>query len=101
VSLGQSNNTGKAVDIEDMDYFVSSDARLGGTTDKWIALGTQSHNRDYYELWAVINWNIWFGGKYAGAPLPGQLSGRMLSSDTNSGPGNSSGRSRGSSSRVR
>jgi hypothetical protein len=59
VSLGQSNNTGKVVDIEDMDYFVSSDARLGGTTDKWIALGTQSHNRDYYELWAVIKrmWN--------------------------------------------
>jgi hypothetical protein len=55
VSLGPSNNTEKAVDIEDMDYFVSSDARLGGTTDKWIALGTQSRNRDYYELWAVIN----------------------------------------------
>jgi hypothetical protein len=55
VSLGRSNNTGKDVDIGDMDYFVSSDARLGGTTDKWIALGTQSRNRDYYELWAVIN----------------------------------------------
>ena len=55
VSLGRSNNTGKAVDIDDMDYFVSSDARLGGTTDKWITLGTQSRNRDYYELWAVIN----------------------------------------------
>ena len=55
VSLGRSNNIGKAVDIGDMDYFVSSDARLGGTTDKWIALGTQSRNRDYYELWAVIN----------------------------------------------
>jgi hypothetical protein len=55
VSLGRSNNTGMAVDIEDMDYFVSSDVRLGGTTDKWIGLGTQSRNRDYYELWAVIN----------------------------------------------
>jgi hypothetical protein len=55
VSLGRSNNIGKAVDIGDMDYFVSSDARLGGTTDKWIALGTQSRNRDYYELWAAIN----------------------------------------------
>jgi hypothetical protein len=53
VSLGRSNNTEKAVDIDDMDYFVSSDARLGGTTDKWIALGTQSRPRDYYELWAV------------------------------------------------
>ena len=46
VSLGRTNNTGAAVDIEDMDYFVSSDARLGGTTDKWIGLGTQSRNRD-------------------------------------------------------
>jgi len=55
VSLGRSNDTGKAVDIGDMDYFVSSDARLGGTTDKWIALGTHSRNRDYYELWAVVN----------------------------------------------
>ena len=33
VSVGRSNNTGQAVDIEDMDYFVSSDARLGGTED--------------------------------------------------------------------
>jgi hypothetical protein len=55
VSLGRTNNTGKAVDIGDMDYFVSSDARLGGTTDKWIDLGTHSRNRDYYELWAVTN----------------------------------------------
>ena len=36
VSLGRANNTGKAVDVGDMDYFVSRDARLGGTTDKWI-----------------------------------------------------------------
>lgn len=55
VSLGRSNNTGKAADIGDMDYFVSGDARLGGTADKWITLGTQSRNRDYYELWSVIN----------------------------------------------
>ena len=55
VSLGRSNNIGKAVDLDDMDYFVSRDARLGGTTDKWIALGTQSRNRDYYELWSVMN----------------------------------------------
>jgi hypothetical protein len=55
VSLGRSNNTGKAVDVGDMDYFISADARLGGTTDKWITLGTQSRNRDLYELWAVIN----------------------------------------------
>ena len=38
---------------EEMDYFVSSDARLGGTTDKWISLGTHSRNRDYYELLPV------------------------------------------------
>jgi hypothetical protein len=55
VSLGRSNNTGKAVDIGDMDCFVSGDARLGGSADRWISLGTQSRNRDYYELWSVIN----------------------------------------------
>ena len=55
VSLGRANNTGKAVDIGDMDYFVSSDARLGGSDDRWISLGTQSRNRDYYDLWAVVN----------------------------------------------
>jgi len=38
-----------------MDYFVSNDARLGGTVDKWITLGTCSRNRDYYDLWSVIN----------------------------------------------
>src|ERR1039458_2317952 len=57
VSLGRTNNTGKEVDIDEMDYFVSSDARLGSTSDRWIALGTQSRNRDYYDLWAVINLN--------------------------------------------
>ena len=55
VSLGRTNKTGKAVDLGDMDYFVSDDARLGGATDKWIALGTHSRNRDLYELAAVIN----------------------------------------------
>jgi hypothetical protein len=55
VSLGRSNNTGKSVDIQDMEYFVSSDARLGSTTDRWISLGTQSQNRELYELWPVIN----------------------------------------------
>ena len=57
VSLGRANNTGKDVDIDDMDYFVSGDARLGSTSDRWISLGTQSRNRDYYDLWAVINLN--------------------------------------------
>jgi hypothetical protein len=57
VSLGRTNNTGKEVDVDEMDYFVSSDARLGATSDRWIALGTQSRNRDYYDLWAVINLN--------------------------------------------
>ncbi len=55
VSLGRSNKTGKTVEVDDMDYFVSRDARLGGTNDKWVTLGTQSRNRDYYELWNVIN----------------------------------------------
>ena len=55
VSLGRSNSTGRPVDLGDMDTFVCSDARLGGTADKWISLGTQSRNRDYYELWPVIH----------------------------------------------
>jgi len=55
VSLGRANNTGKEADIGDMDYFVSNDARLGGTVDKWITLGACSRNRDYYDLWSVIN----------------------------------------------
>jgi hypothetical protein len=54
VSLGRTNHTGEPVDLRDMDYFVSSDARLGGTSDRWINLGTHSRNRDYYDdLWAV------------------------------------------------
>ena len=53
VSLGRANGTGKPVELEDMDYFICSDARLGGSTDKWISLGTPSRNRDYYELLPV------------------------------------------------
>jgi hypothetical protein len=55
VSLGRSNNTGRSIDIGDMDYFISDDARLGGSSDKWISLGTQSQNRELYDLWSVIN----------------------------------------------
>lgn len=55
ISLGRSNNTGKAVDLGDMDYFVSNDARLGGTSDKWISLGTMSRNREYYDLSTVLH----------------------------------------------
>jgi hypothetical protein len=55
VSLGRTNNTGKDVDMDDMDYFVSRDVRLGSTCDRWITLGTQSRNRDLYELLSVIN----------------------------------------------
>jgi hypothetical protein len=50
VSLGRANHTGKPVVLQEMDYFVSSDARLGGTTDKWVSLGTHSRNRDYLTL---------------------------------------------------
>jgi hypothetical protein len=53
VSLGRANQTGQPVDLQEMDYFVSTDARLSGTTDKWTSLGTHSRNRDYYELWPV------------------------------------------------
>jgi len=55
VSLGRANHTDHAVDLVDMDYFVSDDARLGGTEDKWIDLGTHSRNRDYYELLSPVN----------------------------------------------
>jgi len=51
VSLGRANSTGHAVELGDMDVFVSGDARLGGTEDRWTDLGTHSRNRDYYELW--------------------------------------------------
>jgi len=53
VSLGRANNTGRPINIDDMDYFVSTDALLSGTTDKWISLGTHSRNRDYYKLLPV------------------------------------------------
>ncbi|MGZ5929062.1 MAG: hypothetical protein ACXWLX_07575, partial [Rhizomicrobium sp.] len=53
VGLGRTNRTGRPVDIGDMDYFISDNARIGGVTDRWISLGTHSRNRDYYELWAV------------------------------------------------
>lgn len=55
VSLGRSNNTGRTVDIQDMDYFMSDDAELGGTYDRWMSLGTQSQNRELYALRAVVN----------------------------------------------
>ena len=55
VSLGRSNNTGKAVDVVDMDYFVSNDVRLGGTTERWTSLGTMSQNREYYDLAPVVS----------------------------------------------
>jgi len=53
VSLSRANNTGKPIDIGDMEYFVSTDARMSGTTDKWISLGTHYRNRDYYRLLPV------------------------------------------------
>ena len=55
VSLGRSNNTGKTVDVGDMDYFVSNDARLGGSTERWTSLGTMSQNREYYDLAPVTS----------------------------------------------
>jgi hypothetical protein len=55
VSLGRANNTGKSVDVVEMDSFVSNDARLGGTSEKWTSLGTMSQNREYYDLAPVIS----------------------------------------------
>ena len=54
VSLGRTNNTGRSVDIQDIDYFISNDARLGSTTDRWLSLGTMSINSQYYDLNPVI-----------------------------------------------
>ena len=54
VSLGRSNTTGKPADVVDMDYFVSDDARLGGSPDRWTSLGARSRNREYYDLAEVI-----------------------------------------------
>lgn len=56
VSLGRTNSTGKSVDVNDMDYFVSNDARLGGATDRWTSLGTMSQNREYYDLNPVVSY---------------------------------------------
>ena len=58
VSLGRSNDTGKSVDVQEMDYFVSNDVRLGGATDRWTSLGTMSQNREYYDLNPVISYVI-------------------------------------------
>ena len=58
VSLGRSNNTGKAVDVVDMDYFVSNDVRLGSTTEHWTSLGTMSQNREYYDLAPVVSFVV-------------------------------------------
>ena len=55
VSLGRSNNTGKSVDLVEMDGFVSNDVRLGGSTERWTSLGTMSQNREYYDLAPVIS----------------------------------------------
>ena len=58
VSLGRSNHTGKAVDVVEMDTFVSNDVRLGGTTERWISLGTMSQNREYYDLAPVVSFVV-------------------------------------------
>ena len=58
VSLGRSNHTGKAVDVVEMDTFVSNDVRLGGTTERWTSLGTMSQNREYYDLAPVVSFVV-------------------------------------------
>ncbi|NQU87950.1 MAG: hypothetical protein HQ541_19550 [Mariniphaga sp.] len=55
VCLNRTNNTVKDFDLQNMDYFVSSDTRLGSTSDRWISLGTQSQNRELYKILPVIN----------------------------------------------
>jgi hypothetical protein len=58
VALGRSNHTGKTVDVGDLDYFVSNDARLGGSTERWTSLGTMSQNREYYDLAPVVSFIV-------------------------------------------
>ncbi|MGA2117274.1 MAG: hypothetical protein ABSH56_21250 [Bryobacteraceae bacterium] len=58
VSLGRSNSTGKAIDLVEMDYFVSDDVRLGGSTERWTSLGTMSQNREYYDLAPVVSFVV-------------------------------------------
>jgi hypothetical protein len=58
VGLGRSNNTGKTVEVGDIDYFVSNDARLGGSTERWTSLGTMSQNREYYDLAPVVSFIV-------------------------------------------
>jgi len=53
VSLDRANDAGKAIDIDDMDYMVVDDARLGGTHDKWISFGVRSIFSEYYDLTSV------------------------------------------------
>ena len=55
VSLSRTNNTSQDVDVGDMDYFISTDVRLGGRNEDWVSLGTPANNDEYYERCNVIN----------------------------------------------
>ena len=50
VSLGRANDTGKTVEVGDMDCMVVPDARLGGASDQWMTFGTRSSYEDRYKL---------------------------------------------------
>jgi len=53
VQLDRTNRTAGPVEIGDMDYLVAADARLGGTTDRWLSFGVKSLFNEYYDLTPV------------------------------------------------
>ena len=53
VRLDRANHTGAPVEIDDMDYMVADDVRLGGIIDKWLTFGTKSVFNQYYGLTLV------------------------------------------------
>lgn len=64
VRLDRANNTGVPVEVGDMDYMVADDARLGGTTDKWLSFGARSEYSEYYDLTLVRDLSIVTRGEY-------------------------------------
>ncbi len=53
VQLDRANRTGGSIDVEDMDYMVVGDARLGGTNDQWLSFGIKSLFDEYHDLTLV------------------------------------------------
>lgn len=50
VSHSKVNNTGLPINLLSLDYFISEDVRLGGTSDHWRMIGTKSQLHHYYDF---------------------------------------------------